>query len=82
LFEGLESAARSILEKQRLIFAADSRRLDAVSPLRVLERGYAVVINTRDGRAVTDAARVEVGDDLDIRLGRGRVRARTIERDA
>jgi exonuclease VII large subunit len=52
-----------------------------VSPLRVLERGYAVVINARDGRAVTDAARVEVGDELDIRLGRGRLHARTTARE-
>jgi len=81
LFERLESASRSVLDKQRLLVAANSRRLDAVSPLRVLERGYAVVINTRDGGAVNDAARVEVGDELDIRLGRGRLRARTIARD-
>jgi exodeoxyribonuclease VII large subunit len=80
LFERLELASRSALDRQRLLLAADSRRLDAVSPLRVLERGYAVVINTRGGRAITDASRVEVGDDLDIRLGRGRLRARTTER--
>jgi len=52
-------------------------RLDAVSPLRVLERGYAVVINQREGRAVVDAAQVNVNDDLEIRLRRGRLRART-----
>jgi exodeoxyribonuclease VII large subunit len=56
-------------------------RLDSLSPLRVLERGYAVVINLRDRRAVIDAAAVEVGDELDIRLGRGRLRARTIARE-
>ncbi len=80
LVNQLESAARSMLQKQRFLLGADSRRLDAVSPLRVLERGYAVVVNSRDGRAVTDAAQVEVGDELDIRLGRGRVRTRTIAR--
>jgi len=81
LFDRLESASRSVLDKQRLLLAADSRRLDTVSPLRVLERGYAVVINTRDGRAVNDAARVEVGDEVDIRLSRGRLHARTIARE-
>jgi len=80
LFDRLESASRSMLSKERLLLAADSRRLDAVSPLRVLERGYAVVTNASDGRAVTDAMRVEAGDELDIRLRRGRLRARTIER--
>ena len=81
LFDRLESGLHSVLEKQRLLLAGDSRRLDAVSPLRVLERGYAVVVNARDGRAVTDAAGVEVGDELDIRLRRGRLRARTTGRE-
>jgi exodeoxyribonuclease VII large subunit len=57
-------------------------RLDSLSPLRVLERGYAVVINLRDGRAVVDSAAVDAGDELDIRLARGRLRARTIARES
>ncbi len=81
LIERLELTAGSALEKQRSRLAADGRRLDAVSPLRVLERGYAVVVNTREGRTITDAARVEIGDELHIRLARGRLRARTTERE-
>jgi exodeoxyribonuclease VII large subunit len=56
-------------------------RLNSLSPLRVLERGYAVVINPHDGRAVVDSAAVQDGDDLDIRLSRGRLRARIIARE-
>jgi exodeoxyribonuclease VII large subunit len=52
-------------------------RLDALSPLKVLDRGYSVVINARAGRAVLDASTVQVDDDLDIRLAKGRLRART-----
>jgi hypothetical protein len=37
-------------------------------------------MNTRDGRAVVDATHVEMGDELDIRVSRGRLRARTIAR--
>ena len=48
---------------------------------KLLERGYAVVVNARDGRAVIDAASVDLGDDLDIRLNRGRLRARTTARE-
>jgi exodeoxyribonuclease VII large subunit len=62
--------------------AALAARLDAVSPLRVLERGYAVATNLRDGRVVIDAAAVEVGDELDLRLRRGRLRARTTARQS
>jgi exodeoxyribonuclease VII large subunit len=80
-FERLEASIRSVLDKKRLLLVADSRRLDVVSPLRVLERGYSVVINTRDGRAVNDASQIEIGDELEIRLSRGRLRARTVGRD-
>src|SRR5215469_564301 len=78
--EELNAAIISRVRENRRTLAADSRRLDAVSPLRVLERGYAVVINATDSLAVTDATRVEVGNELDIRLHRGRLRARITER--
>ncbi len=48
-------------------------RLDAMSPLRVLDRGYALV--TRDGAVVADAAKVAPGDRIDVRLARGTLAA-------
>ena len=54
------------------------RALDAVSPLAVLERGYAVVRGDADrggARVVTDAATLERGERLDVRLARGRFAA-------
>jgi exodeoxyribonuclease VII large subunit len=62
--------------------AALAARLDSTSPLKVLDRGYAVAINLRDGRAVVDAAQVEIGDELDLRLSRGRLRTRIIARQS
>ena len=66
-----------MLELRRRQLAELAGRLDSLSPLRVLERGYAVAINSRDGRVVTDAAAVEIGDDLEVRLQRGRIYAVT-----
>jgi exodeoxyribonuclease VII large subunit len=77
----LEAVARAAIEKKRSRMVAGGRGLDAVSPLRVLERGYAVVLNARYGRAINDAAQVDVGDELHIRLRRGSLRANTIGRD-
>jgi len=66
--------------------AADLARLaaalDSLSPLKVLERGYAVVRKSGDGSVVHDATAVEPGDELDIRLSRGQLRARTIGRQS
>ena len=50
-------------------------RLEALSPVAILNRGYALVFDAK-GRLVKDAARLEAGDELSARLARGRVRAR------
>jgi exodeoxyribonuclease VII large subunit len=81
LDDRMANAARTIINRAHLELTGVARRLDAVSPLRVLERGYAVAFKSGDGRALTDAASVNAGDDLEIRLSRGRLRARTIARE-
>ncbi|MCC6536118.1 MAG: exodeoxyribonuclease VII large subunit, partial [Bryobacterales bacterium] len=48
--------------------------LAQLSPLRVLDRGYAIV-ESAAGHVVTDAAQVQSGDAIGVRLARGRVRA-------
>src|SRR5271156_6074418 len=73
----LAQAGASALESRRRQLGALAGRLDALSPLKVLDRGYAVVTNIRDSRAVLDAATVNPGAELDIRLARGRLTART-----
>ena len=70
----LDAAARRALDRRRQAFAALVARLDALSPLRVLERGYALA--TRDGRVVTDAAALAPGDPIELRFARGRARGR------
>ena len=72
--------ATSALEAKRRQLGALAGRLDALSPLKVLDRGYAVVINQRDSRALIDAATVQIDDELDIRLAKGRLKARTTAR--
>jgi exodeoxyribonuclease VII large subunit len=77
----LNTGAVAGLVKRRHRLGELAARLDSLSPLRVLERGYAVVSSTRDWRVVVDAAAVEVGEDLQIRLLRGKLRARTVARE-
>jgi exodeoxyribonuclease VII large subunit len=77
LAHGMERRAK----QHRAALAASGARLDSLSPLKVLDRGYAVVLDAASGRAVSDAAKVEIGADLDIRLARGKLRARTTARE-
>jgi exodeoxyribonuclease VII large subunit len=56
------------------------RTLHTVSPLATLARGFAIVTRAADGTLVSDAAAVNVGDEIDARLHRGRLRARVLDK--
>ena len=60
--------------------AALRRELDALSPARVLDRGYAVV-RTADGTVVRRASQVSTGARLSVGLAHGRLGARVEEVD-
>ncbi len=70
LDERLRAAILRGLQRRRERAAAVGRHLDALSPLRILDRGYALV--QRDGQAVSDSATLRVGDTLEARFARGR----------
>jgi len=69
-------ASRADEMKTRLGIAAAS--LDALSPLAVLERGYALA-QSSDGRLLRDARAVEVGSVFSLRLAEGALRCRVEE---
>jgi len=54
---------------------AEGRHLRALSPARVLERGYAVVRGP-SGQVLRNSGQVDMGDELDIRLAAGSLKAR------
>jgi len=49
-------------------------RLEALSPLRVLSRGYSVAMK-EDGSAIRDSAQVRTGERIALRFHRGQARA-------
>ena len=53
-------------------------QLEALSPLRVLARGYAIVTKEGEASPVTDAAALAPGDGVRVRLARGRAIARIL----
>ena len=71
----LVAAAVRRYDAGRARVAELSAALSALSPLAALGRGYAVVFRAGESRAVRSADEVRPGDDLDVRLHRGRLRA-------
>jgi exodeoxyribonuclease VII large subunit len=57
------------------------QKLDAVSPLATLARGFAVVTRVGGG-VITDASTVAVGDEIRALVHRGALRARVIGHDS
>jgi exodeoxyribonuclease VII large subunit len=68
-------AIRKRIERLRARFEIVGGRLNAVSPLATLQRGYAIVTDSSN-HVVTDAAQVADGELIAARLAKGIVRAR------
>src|SRR5271166_4038529 len=71
----LAAATHTQLLESRGALDRQTASLEALSPVAILNRGYALVFDAK-GQLVKDAARLEPGDELSARLSRGRVRAR------
>jgi len=70
------------LDRGRRGLAEATARLDALSPLAVLGRGYALVRQMPEGRIVRTAEEVSPGDRIDVRLGSGRIAAEVVETES
>jgi exodeoxyribonuclease VII large subunit len=69
--ESLVEETRARLLDERSDVSELAGRLDAMSPLKVLARGYAIATRARDARAVRDAAEVAPGDRVHVRVAGG-----------
>ena len=74
-----DAAIHRGLERRRAQLGQVGAQIAALSPLAVLDRGYAVVSTvagaSEAGVIIRDAAQVGAGDRIEVRLARGAVRA-------
>jgi exodeoxyribonuclease VII large subunit len=70
-----DTAILARLQEASQKFGLAVAALDAMSPLRVLERGYAIAQDA-DGRVVRNANAVSIGDELRLRLWQGELDCR------
>jgi len=70
----LVSACRNLLLERRVRVERMETALQALSPLAILERGYALVFDA-SGKLLKDARKVKTGDEISARLAKGTVQA-------
>lgn len=77
----LDSSQRSImhsmenaLNEKKALSKLLRRQLEALSPLAVMQRGYAI-ISSGDGKSIRRAFDAKPGQDIDIRLSDGIIKA-------
>ncbi|MDO4796670.1 MAG: exodeoxyribonuclease VII large subunit [Coriobacteriales bacterium] len=70
LAQRLEGCAQRIVAPHQASMRALAASLEALSPLKVLARGYAIVRDDQGG-VVQDASVLSIGQHVDVRLGTG-----------
>jgi len=73
----LERAFRVRLDKRRALLEQLMGKLDALSPLRVLERGYAIT-QDEDGNIVRNAAAIRTGREFQLQFADGKAKVRGV----
>ena len=66
----LNSQIKNLIDKKKLMLASLNANLKAISPLAVLDRGYAIVMN-ENGQALKSSKDLKVGDNVTTRLADG-----------
>ena len=66
----LNSQIKNLTDKKKLMLASINSNLKAISPLAVLDRGYAIVMN-ENGEALKSSKDIKIGDAVNTRLADG-----------
>lgn len=74
----LSAAMRNLLLQYRVRSERMGRALDMLSPLAILDRGYALIFDEA-GQLVKDAAQLKTGEEIRGRVARGEIHARVIK---
>lgn len=69
----LVTAMQTLLRDKRAAFDGRLRQMDALSPLKVMQRGYSLVYNEKGNNLIKSIQQIQPGDLVKVRLADGRL---------
>ncbi|MEC0230917.1 exodeoxyribonuclease VII large subunit [Paenibacillus alba] len=69
----MSTAMQTLLRTKKQEWQSSVRHLDALSPLKVMQRGYSLTYDDQDQQLIRSVSQVKVGDTVRIRLKDGRL---------
>ncbi len=79
LVKKLNTNITDVLNKAKLNLSKNATRIDALSPMKIIARGY--TISEKDGKIVKSAKEVNVGDLVELKYIDGNIKANVIEKN-
>jgi exodeoxyribonuclease VII large subunit len=76
----LAAIIRNVLLQYRVRSERLQTALESLSPLAILERGYAIVFDS-EGKLLKDPRAVNVGEEISARLARGEIHAAVTKKE-
>ena len=76
----LAAVTRNVLLQHRVRTERLDTALQSLSPLAILDRGYALVFDS-EGKLLKDSGRIKVGDEISARLAKGEIQAQVTKKN-
>jgi exodeoxyribonuclease VII large subunit len=77
--ERIKGALQKLLHKKQVRFRELSAQLDALSPLKVVERGYSIVTLAKTKKLIKSTSDLKTGDSVNVTLAEGKFLANVTE---
>ena len=76
----ITTSTKSSVTKLNSQLTALGKTLDSLSPLKTLDRGYAVARDSKTKKIISNSKKVSINSRIDIKLAKGEIAAKVIER--
>ena len=73
--KSMENSSVKKIKECRLFMEKNITKLDALSPLKTLARGYSIVSLKKDKKIIKSIKNVKIGDELELKLSDGNISA-------